>query len=202
MCAFRKFFTWLPSAANTYCSTGKNRVLLYGPPPDWGATLSGHSSGRRGRWWHPTPPSSRSTSTHSPVFAPRSKTIPMQVGVVPKPLAEALELLVSGGWVIPGAAKGGVWYASQLLDQNAGTNMSLLPSKPKVDSGDPSGAFLHELDAGGDVATFYSPPFWHPSDPEWSVSDSGSLRITQDQWSNGSGSIMETTFNSGSVGIT
>ena len=37
------------------------------------------------------------------------------------------------------------------------------------------------------------------SDP---ASDSGSLRITQDQWSDRSGSIMETTFYSGSVGIT
>ena len=75
----------------------------------------------------------------------------------------------------------------------------LLQSKPKVDFGDPSGVFPHEFDAGDDVVPFDSPPFWHPSDPEWPCFWLG---VTQDQPSDGSGSIMETTFYSGSVGIT
>ena len=110
-----------------------------------GATWSGHSSGRRGRWWHPTPPGSRSTSTHPLVLARCPKTYPRRADGVPKPLAEALELLVSSGWAVPGTAKGGVWYTSLLPGQNAGTNMSLLRSMSTGDSGDPSGAFLHEL---------------------------------------------------------
>ena len=78
----------------------------------------------------------------------------------------------------------------------------LLKSRKNMGRNRLSWAFQRQIDAGNSTSGFYWPPFWYwmiLGDP---ALEAGSPRITRDRWSNGSGSIMETTFHSWSSGIT